>query len=69
MRGSVKFFDAERGFGYIEREEPGPDVFVHHESIINGEGPTLLVSGQFVEFDCASQDGKASRAYNVRVIE
>ena len=49
MNGTVKFFDSERGFGFISREG-GDDVFVH-VSNIQGEGFKTLADGQAVEFE------------------
>jgi CspA family cold shock protein len=49
--GTVKFFNAEKGFGFISREE-GDDVFVHFSNI-TGDGYKTLDEGQLVEFDVA----------------
>jgi CspA family cold shock protein len=49
MEGTVKWFNAEKGFGFIEREN-GDDVFVHFSSIKN-EGYKSLEEGQKVQFD------------------
>jgi CspA family cold shock protein len=63
--GTVKFFNAEKGFGFISREQ-GDDVFVHFSNIA-GEGYKSLAEGQNVEFDV--QPGrKGEEATNVRVV-
>ncbi|HDR4725477.1 cold shock protein CspC [Bacillus cereus group sp. Sample62] len=49
MQGRVKWFNAEKGFGFIERED-GDDVFVHF-SAIQQDGYKSLEEGQRVEFD------------------
>ena len=49
MQGKVKWFNAEKGYGFIERED-GDDVFVHY-SAINEEGFKTLEEGQDVEFE------------------
>jgi cold shock protein len=63
--GTVKFFNAEKGFGFIAREG-GEDVFVHYSSI-QGNGYKSLQEGQRVEFDVAP-GRKGEEAQNVRVI-
>ncbi len=50
MRGTVKWFSAEKGYGFITREDGEGDVFVHF-SEIQGEGFRTLDEGQEVEFD------------------
>ncbi|GBF10561.1 cold shock domain-containing protein [Tepidibacillus infernus] len=62
MQGKVKWFNAEKGFGFIEREDGG-DVFVHF-SAIQGEGFKTLEEGQAVEFDIVEGD-RGPQAANV----
>ena len=61
--GTVKWFNDKKGFGFIQQQEGGPDVFVHY-SAIKGDGFKTLAEGQAVEFDVV-QDEKGSRAQNV----
>ena len=63
--GTVKFFNAEKGFGFITREG-GPDVFVHF-SAITGEGYKTLNEGDKVEFTVAPGK-KGDEAQQVRVV-
>ena len=63
--GTVKFFNAEKGYGFISRES-GDDVFVHFSNIA-GTGYKTLDEGQKVEFDVAP-GRKGDEAQNVRVI-
>ncbi|HVL26530.1 MAG TPA: cold-shock protein [Acidimicrobiales bacterium] len=63
--GTVKFFNAEKGYGFISREQ-GEDVFVHFSNI-QGSGYRTLEQGQRVEFDVAP-GRKGEEAQNVRVI-
>jgi CspA family cold shock protein len=64
-QGTVKFFNAEKGYGFISREQ-GDDVFVHF-SAIQGSGYKTLEEGQRVEFDIGP-GRKGDEAQNVRVI-
>ena len=63
--GAVKWFNAEKGYGFISRED-GPDVFVHF-SAIQGSGYRTLEEGQRVEFD-VGPGRKGEEAQNVRVV-
>ncbi|RIM80306.1 cold-shock protein [Staphylococcus arlettae] len=60
--GTVKWFNAEKGFGFIERED-GNDVFVHF-SAISEEGYKSLEEGQAVEFEIVNGD-RGDQAANV----
>ena len=62
MTGKVKWFNAEKGYGFIEREDGG-DVFVHF-SAIQGEGFKTLEEGQAVEFDVV-EGNRGEQAANV----
>ena len=63
MVGTVKWFNAEKGFGFIEREG-GEDVFVHFSAIV-AEGYKSLEEGQKVEFD-VEKGQRGPQATNVR---
>ena len=62
MVGKVKWFNAEKGFGFIERED-GDDVFVHFTAI-QSEGFKTLEEGQTVEFDIV-EGNRGPKAANV----
>ena len=66
VTGTVKWFNAEKGFGFIQQQS-GPDVFVHFRSIINEGGFKTLDEGQRVEFS-VSRGPKGPQAENVKVI-
>ena len=62
-KGKVKWFNNQKGYGFIAQEE-GKDVFVHHTSI-QGEGYKTLSEGQEVEFDLTDGE-KGPQATNVK---
>lgn len=62
--GTVKWFNAEKGFGFIAQEDGGDDVFVHY-SAIQVQGYKTLDENQQVEFD-VTQGPKGPQAENVR---
>jgi CspA family cold shock protein len=63
--GTVKWFNDSKGFGFIEQEGGGEDVFVHH-SAIEAEGYRSLQEGQKVTFEI-SNEAKGLRAANVKI--
>ncbi len=64
--GTVKWFNADKGFGFISVDGDGPDVFVHH-SAIQADGFRELQENQRVEFDVV-QGNKGPQAEAVRAI-
>jgi len=65
-RGKVKWFNDQKGFGFIE-QEGGGDVFVHYSSI-TGDGFKTLAEGDEVEFE-VTQGPKGPKAENVSRVE
>ena len=66
-QGVVKWFNGEKGFGFIAQDGGGPDVFVHY-SAIAGAGYRSLEENQRVEFEI-TQGSKGPQAENVRPVE
>jgi CspA family cold shock protein len=57
--GTVKFFNSQKGFGFIQQTNGGPDVFVH-VTAVERAGMTGLVEGQKLTFDIISERGKSA---------
>jgi cold shock protein len=64
--GIVKWFNADKGFGFITPDEQGKDLFVHHSGI-NSSGYASLDEGARVSFDAEPSD-KGPKAVNVTVL-
>ena len=64
--GTVKWFNDQKGYGFIAPDDGGDDLFVHHSNI-NGEGYRTLVDGQKVEYE-PGQGRKGPEATNVRTV-
>ena len=64
-RGAIKWFDAKKGFGFIERPD-GNDLFVHFSSIEGGLG-NRLTEGQLVDYE-VGPGRKGPEAQNVRIL-
>ncbi len=67
LTGTVKWFNAGKGFGFIARDN-GNDVFVHFSAIVDNGGYRELQEGQRVEFSIEDSP-KGPKAANVRVLE
>ena len=68
-KGTVKWFNAEKGYGFISQEDGGDDVFVHFSAIVS-DGFKTLNEGQAVTFDIEadSKNPSRTRAVNVQVV-
>ena len=64
MTGTVKWFNAEKGFGFIIPDDGGKDLFVHHSNIVT-QGFRTLRDGQKVEFE-VGEGRKGPEATNVK---
>ena len=65
--GTVKFFNSEKGFGFIEVDGGGADVFVHFSALADTGGYRSLDENQRVEFE-TTQGPKGPQAADVRVV-
>ena len=64
--GTVKWFNAEKGFGFIQQDGGGPDVFVHY-SAIQSTGYRSLEEGQAIEFEVTAGP-KGEQAQDVKLV-
>ncbi|WP_121626309.1 cold-shock protein [Poseidonibacter antarcticus] len=68
VNGTVKWFNSEKGFGFIQQENGGNDVFVHFRQINNpGYGRVSLEEGQRVSFEIGEGE-KGPQAQNVTIL-
>ncbi|MCG2801633.1 MAG: cold-shock protein, partial [Cellulomonas sp.] len=65
--GTVRWFDTERGFGFLDLGDGAEDLFVHVSEVVNDGGSGLLREGQVVEFEVGESD-RGPQARRVRVI-
>ena len=66
QQGSVKFFNPDKGFGFIKPDSGGPDIFVH-VTAVESAGLRTLNEGQRVSFDVeADKKGKGPKAVNIK---
>jgi CspA family cold shock protein len=63
LKGKVKWFNNQKGYGFITKEDGSGDVFVHYSSV-SGDGYKSLQEGESVEFDIVESD-KGPKAANV----
>ena len=66
VRGKVKWFNDQKGFGFIAREDGSGDVFAHY-SAISSDGFKSLAEGDNVEFDVIDSD-KGAKAANIKKV-
>ena len=65
MQGTVKWFNAQKGYGFLSTAE-GKDVFVHFSAIENEEGYKTLTEGQDVEFDVVDGEKGPQAAHVIK---
>ena len=68
-KGTVKWFNKKKGYGFITPDDGSPDIFVHYSAIKGGEGDfKIIYEGDIVEFE-TTQGQKGPQASEVKVIE
>ena len=68
LKGTVKWYNSRKGFGFIEREDKEKDVFVH-ASACKSAGIRYLEENQKIEFDLSEDTGKGPAAVNLKKID
>ena len=67
MTGTIKWFNDAKGYGFIQNEAGGEDVFVHYSALPESGGYRSLNEGQRVQFDITQERGR-DRAANVVIL-
>ena len=69
VKGTVKWFDSRKGYGFITREDGSGDIFVHFSAIQGEEGDfKIIYEGDIVEFE-VTEGQKGPQAINLTVVE
>ena len=68
LKGTVKWFNGKKGFGFIEREDGQKDVFIH-ASAIKAAGLRFINEGDKIEFELSEDSGKGPSAINIKKID
>ena len=68
MVGKIKWFNTEKGYGFIVTNEGGSDIFVHYRDV-RMEGPVVLEVGQKVDFEMGVSPNGEPTAVNVSIID
>ena len=68
IKGTVKWFNSKKGFGFIEREDKEKDAFVH-ASAVKAAGMRYLNEGDKLEFELSEDTGKGPAAINLKKID
>ena len=68
LKGTVKWFNGKKGFGFIEREDKEKDAFVH-ASAVKAAGMRYLNEGDKLEFELSDDTGKGPSAVNLKKID
>ncbi len=68
LKGTVKWFNSKKGFGFIEREDKEKDAFVH-ASAVKAAGMRYLNEGDRIEFELSEDSGKGPSAINIKKVD
>ena len=68
LKGTVKWFNSKKGYGFIEREDKDKDAFVH-ASAVKAAGLRYLNEGDRIEFELSEDSGKGPSAINIKKVD